>query len=150
MKNMRWVVVLTVALIGLVLGGTGLLAVWLPPYWTARNYGVGADLHTAVLIYARLPRANLYGANLQGANLRGAHLYQANLTSSRLMRADLSGADLRRANLWLANLSGADLRRANASTACFNYARLAGSRYNAQTRWPKGFNPQRYGAVKVQ
>jgi len=55
------------------LGGIGLLGVWLRCYWVARYRGQGADLHGALLVWAPLSRARLMDANLQRANLAGAN-----------------------------------------------------------------------------
>jgi uncharacterized protein YjbI with pentapeptide repeats len=53
------------------------------------------------------------------------------------MRAYLRGAILRGADLSCANLDGAWLR----------YADLRGARYDAETRWPAGFDPAARGAI---
>jgi hypothetical protein len=97
--------------------------------------------------------ADLREADLSGANLQGAHLWCA-----RLHRAILRGADLRRADL-KAELTGADLRAALLQGADLTYADLRGANlagadltgacYNAQTRWPAGFDPRRHGAKLI-
>ena len=56
------------------LGGIGLLGVWLRCYWVARHRGQGADLEGT-----RLEGADLRGANLLGWKGREA----ANLTGAR-------------------------------------------------------------------
>jgi hypothetical protein len=80
-----------------------------------------------------LEGANLKGANLEGADLRDAHL---------------EGADLRGAHLEGAYLTGANLEGANLEGASLAFARLAGAAYNRETRWPRGFNPKRYGCIE--
>ena len=52
-----------------------------------------------------------------------------------LKGADLRGANLRWANLRGANLRGADLREA---------------KYNANTKWPEGFDPVTAGTKLVE
>ncbi len=89
--------------------------------------------------------ADLNGANLNGANLSGAKLNGANLHDADLSAADLSGANLRGANLSDANLSGANL-----SGAKLRWANLHGATYNADTKWPEGFDPVAAGAVWVE
>ncbi len=105
----------------------------------------GADLNGANLNGANLREANLNGANLNGANLSGAKLNGANLHDADLSAADLSGANLRGANLSDANLSGANL-----SGAKLRWANLHGATYNADTKWPEGFDPEAAGAVLVK
>ena len=105
----------------------------------------GADLNGANLNGANLREANLNGANLNGANLSGAKLNGANLHDADLSAADLSGANLRGANLSDANLSGANL-----SGAKLRWANLHGATYNADTKWPEGFDPVAAGAVWVE
>ncbi len=109
----------------------------------------GESGEKAILIGARLVRANLYGLrlsriNFQGADLRGADLseadlYEANLEEAKLndailewasldgaslKRADLQGADLRWANLEGTNLTGANLRKADFEGANLKGAKL--------------------------
>ena len=54
------------------------------------------------------------------------------------------GADLRNANLSGADLSGADLTNANLVGAMLRLAK-----YNANTKWTLGFDPEAAGAVLV-
>ena len=70
------------------------------------------------------------GADLQGIDLSGLDLSSANLSGASLHWADLRGANLR----W-ADLTGAD---------------LSDAKNNADTTWPKGFNPAAAGAVLVE
>ena len=58
-----------------------------------------------------------------------------------LHTADMRGADLRGADLTGANLGGAIYtRRGWVST-------VRGTRYDAYTRWPAGFDPLKHGAI---
>ena len=109
----------------------------------------GESGEKAILIGARLVRADLYGlrlsrvnfqrADLRGADLSEADLYEANLDEAKLndailewasldgaslKRADLQGADLRWANLEGTNLTGANLRSANFEGANLKGAKL--------------------------
>ncbi len=97
------------------------------------------NLSNANLIMANLSGANLSGANLTGANLAGANLTNADLTYANLYNADLTGANLSGANLSDANLTGAKL----------TYANLTGARYNNDTKFPNGFNPDDHGMTKA-
>lgn len=78
-------------------------------------------------------------ARLQGASLAEANLSGAVLRCSFLRGTNLEGADLR----------GADLTSDLIAAESLGYAILAGARYDAGTRWPEGFDPQRHGAVKI-
>ncbi len=104
-------------------------------------------LAEAYLIKGFLREANLKGANLDGANLIEADLIRANLRGSYLI-----GADLTNANLTSANLIGADLRRADLRGADFTKANLRGANletamYDQFTKWPRGFNYKKSGAI---
>ena len=89
---------------------------------------------------AQCPNADPGDADLHDTNLSDAYLHGANLREANLRGADLSWADLREANL-----AGADLSEAFLSDA---HLRLA--RYNADTKWPEGFDPEAAGAVLVE
>ena len=63
--------------------------------------------------------------------------------------ADLSGADLRRAALSGTDLHGADLSGAALCWADLRWADLNGVTYDADTKWPDGFDPIAAGAILV-
>ena len=109
-----------------------------------------ANLSSANLREADLSEVDLRKANLTGANLSAANLSAANLSSTDLSDANLSEADLRNANLRNANLREADLTKANLDSANLSWADLRGARYDADTTWPKGFDPVAAGAVWVE
>ena len=67
---------------------------------------------------------DLYGADLAGALLEGADLAHANLADANLADANLNHANLRNAN-------------------------LHNAKYNTDTKWPEGFDPQAHGAILV-
>jgi uncharacterized protein YjbI with pentapeptide repeats len=64
-------------------------------------------------------------------------------------RVDLSHADLTLASLGNANLRGANLCGADFNGAWLPGTNLTGARYDATTRWPAGFRPERRGAIRV-
>jgi hypothetical protein len=76
------------------------------------------------------PSSNTMGLSLRGQDLRGEDLKDAFLDDVDLSDTDLRGVDL----------SGASL----------DGAHLAGARYDAQTRWPEGFDPAQHGAVRAE
>lgn len=96
----------------------------------------GQDLHGADFSQADLTAANFTDADLRDTNFRGAALWFVNLHGARLAGADFSGA-------WMpgAKLHGVDLRGASLAAAELRYAR-----YDEQTLWPDGVDPQERGA----
>jgi uncharacterized protein YjbI with pentapeptide repeats len=113
----------------------------------------GAMLQGAYLGYANLSGASLQSANLHGANLGYANLHGANLRDAFFDRANLDGANLSNADLRGTVLSGAKLRGANLRGADLRGtdltagADLHGARYDSQTQWPDGFEPEAAGAI---
>jgi uncharacterized protein YjbI with pentapeptide repeats len=128
----------------------------------------GCNFEGATLTYADLRRATLVRADLPGASLRWANLHAADLSYTDLEDVDLSGASLSAANLTGAILTGAyvdgetdlagvdftdailhgfkivgaDLSRADVSNAL-----VEGATYNAQAKFPPGFDPVERGMV---
>lgn len=103
----------------------------------------GADLSGLDLTDAGLRHADLRGAILEETVLAGAYLNHADLTGTdRTADADLSGATLHFAHLEAADLGGAKLEPAYAD-CMFN------ATYDDETRWPRGFDPETYGAKRV-
>ena len=87
----------------------------------------------------------LDGRKCRGANLQDIDLVKADLIGANLTEADLTGANLFRAILFRANLPGAILSGANLIRADLSLAR-----YDANTQWPEGFDPEAEGAVLVE
>lgn len=87
------------------------------------------------------------GAILQGSALGGAHINGINLSGADLRRADLSRATFNGTNLFAANLRHADLTGADFSRARLKEAQLHDARYDEQTKWPKGIDPEEQGAI---
>lgn len=75
---------------------------------------------------------NFRHVDLRKADLRGVDLQGADLSYANLRKADLRGA-----TLWGVDLNGADLQD----------TRLRGAKYDQDTNWPGGFDPQAAGAV---
>lgn len=103
------------------------------------------DCATVSLSLADLSQARLGGALLRGANLIGADLRGADLDFADLGRSDLSLANLQQASLSYANLCRADLSGANLTNVKGRCAR-----YDGETIWPAGFDPEAAGAVPVE
>jgi hypothetical protein len=109
---------------------------------------VNRDLLTKTdLDRANLNRAKLTDANLSNANLPKAHLFRAKLERTILTDANLQKAFLIRTDLEGADLTGADLRGADLTGAQLRSADLRGAKYDAETSWPQGFDPEASEAV---
>src|SRR5687767_12775098 len=130
-----------------------------PSFWlVCDTVSVSREGCTPHLVGTNLRRASLAGADLRNANLQGADLRDAFMLGGHAVRVhrgpgkstfklkpkptDLRGADLRGANLQGAQLSMKDSR-----IPCVFLSR---ARYDTRTRWPKGFDPVKAGAVKVE
>jgi uncharacterized protein YjbI with pentapeptide repeats len=107
-----------------------------------------AKMPRAYMVYATLKKAELEHAEFveaeaEHAKLEGAHLANANFEHAELSFANFNGADTAEANFAHAYLDGSILTGAlNLRSAC-----LRGTIYNTMTKWPKGFDPRRWGAV---
>ena len=100
-------------------------------------------------------KRNLRSLDLRGVVLAGVHLPGSSLALTDLRGADLQGADLRRSDLRGANLTGVNMPRANLRGTDLRGARLSSitltrARYDAATRWPAGFDPRVYGAIRAE
>lgn len=100
----------------------------------------GQRLHNQQWSHACLGNAELIGTDLTHSDLRGA-----DLSSACLFRANLENVDLRHADLSFTNLQEADLRGAH-----LDGATLRNAQYNSGTRWPRGFDPEAHGAVRME
>lgn len=125
-----------------------------------------ADLSGELLWWAELPFANLHHANLMNtdlsfANLVGANFKIANLTNSNLYGATLEGSVLAYATFFGANLDSANIKDANMFYADFSDANLSNlenwesafwlaARYNANTIFPEGMDPNDYAMIELE
>ncbi|MEG4496412.1 pentapeptide repeat-containing protein [Microcoleus sp. F10-C6] len=128
------------------------------------------NLHTANLTSANLGKTKFIDANLSEVNLRGSNLSEANLSGvnlssvhlfsktnfsrANLSKANLTGLNLRESQLMKADLSNANLSNTNLLMANLEGANLEGSKlqqalYNAQTLFPRGFDPVKAGAYLI-
>ncbi|WP_445172331.1 pentapeptide repeat-containing protein [Microcoleus sp.] len=128
-----------------------------------------ANLHTANLSSANLGKAKFINANLSEVNLQGSNLSEANLSGvnlssvhvsstnfsrTNLSKANLTGLNLRDSQLMKADLSNANLSNTNLVMTNLEGANLEGSKlqqalYNAQTVFPRGFDPVKAGACLI-
>lgn len=115
----------------------------------------GVDLSGLELKDAGLKRADLRGAILEETNLSGASLDDADLTgTTRTRGANLTGTGMDRARLGGADLSRAVLRPEDSDDPSSKRNAFPGflqnATYNDATRWPEGFDPREYGALKAE
>ena len=106
----------------------------------------GADLGNSNLQRTRLVRASLKGTNLKGAKLRRLILIHTNLVD-----ANLSDTDLREINVaisFVENHNGSKLQSLPLASVA-DKSLLQGAKYNSNTKFSNGFDPQRYGMEKV-
>ena len=124
-----------------------------------------ADLSGELLWWAELPFVNLHHANLMNtdlsfANLVGANFKIANLTNANLYGATLEGSVLAYATFFGANLDSANIAEANMFYADFSDANLSNlenwesafwlaARYNANTIFPEGMDPNDYAMIEL-
>lgn len=88
------------------------------------------DFHDRVLSGQKFNDLDLRGADFSGANLRDVVFRGANLERAKFQGAYLGGADF---------------------TDCkLRSAELKGAWYNAETRWPRNFDPDVVGARPVE
>jgi uncharacterized protein YjbI with pentapeptide repeats/stress response protein SCP2 len=129
-----------------------------------------ANLHTANLSSANLGKTQLLNANLSEVNLSNSNLSEANMSGvnlskvhlllgtnfsrANLSKANLTGLNLKESKLMNADLSNANLSDTNLLMANLGGANLEGSKlqqalYNAQTVFPRGFDPVKAGACLI-
>ena len=110
-----------------------------------------ANLHRAKLVNTNLSYANLFGANFKIADLSYANLFAANLENSVLAYASFFGATLESANIGDANMFYADFSDANLSyLENWESAFWLAARYNANTIFPEGMDPNDYAMIELE
>lgn len=110
-----------------------------------------ANLHHANLMNADFSFANLYSANLKIANVSYANLFEANLEDSILAYASFFGANLDSANIENANMFYADFSDANLTNLeNWESAFWLAARYNANTIFPDGMDPDDYAMIELE
>lgn len=111
----------------------------------------GADLRGERLRGAYLPGADLRRARCAGADLRDAILWGASMRWADCAGADFRGASLRRVDCAGADFGGADFRGASLKTGCLGTgADLRGAKYDDGTAFPRSFDPEARGMVRVE
>jgi uncharacterized protein YjbI with pentapeptide repeats/alpha-tubulin suppressor-like RCC1 family protein len=93
------------------------------------------------------PGLDYSGRNLAGRSFRWQDFTDATFSSADLRRGDLTGAMFVNATLTNARLDSANVSSADFTGATITGATWVGTRYNAQTKWPTGFDPSAAGAI---
>jgi hypothetical protein len=82
--------------------------------------------------------------NMEGYDCRGVHLRGADLAGAFLTEADFTNADLTGANLSHTYLAHTWFDNAN-----LKGVKLTGAKYDRNTHWPTGFDPEAHGATSM-
>ena len=149
-RKLIWTALLIAATCAAVVAGA-----FLRPYVIAKYWGQEANLRGAYLVRAPLFMADLRGADLRGANLRGANLQGALLDDAQLQGTDLRGTGLSSSTVLISfplgegGLPAYSPTGRNAISDVRRGANLTGTTYDAETKWPEGFDPEAAGAVLV-
>ena len=115
-----------------------------------------ADLADASLRRANLTHTNLEFSTLARASLSQATFIQAWLYGVNFIDADLTYADFTGSNLEYANVFGANMFHVNLSDANLSNLRnwdeafWLAARYNANTIFPEGMNPDEYAMFELE
>jgi len=96
----------------------------------------GADFSGSGIKFLEAEKSTFKGAKFVKAEL-DSNFNDCNFTGADFTGANFSTTILVGANLTKANFSGADLSNAEGLES----ANLTGIKYNAKTKWPKGFTP---------
>jgi hypothetical protein len=104
---------------------------------------------------AVLNKADLRNAVVSRANFNEASCLEANFTNAVLIKTELMNANLWKALFFNAKLNGADFKNANLCGARFDKTNVDGAKfknatYDASTKWPPGFDPEKAGAKRVK
>jgi uncharacterized protein YjbI with pentapeptide repeats len=120
------------------------------------------DFDTHVFSHCNFKKAEVIDSSLRMTRFNGANMTEANFDNSDFYKADLSFVHAHKANfkyaiLWGTYCAHADFRQANLmrstlfstdlSTANLKGANLQLAWYSSKTKWPKGFDPKKAGAV---
>jgi hypothetical protein len=100
-----------------------------------------SDLSNADLSDMDMSGSNMPGSNMSGSNMSGSNMSGSNMSGSDMSGSDMSGSDMSGSNMSGADLSGADLSGADLSGANLSGAGGKGVKWDENTIWPEGFNP---------
>jgi uncharacterized protein YjbI with pentapeptide repeats len=100
---------------------------------------------------ANLKNADFYWAMLNGSDLSGANCEEAKFWGTGLEEVNFTKANLRNAVFGKSNLGGStDVSGANFAEAILDGAKFDATIYDAKTIFPKNFNPESNGLVRIK
>lgn len=130
--------------------------------WISGNYDLAdSNLENADLEFVIWQDINLKNAKLKKAEFYDGILFGSDLSESDCEETKFLGTDLKEVNFTKANLRNAIFGRnnlggiVNISSANFTEANLEGvkfegTRYNYKTIFPKSFNPEKHGLIRIE
>ena len=93
----------------------------------------------------KLDGSNLSSSDFSSTNFRNASLKNVTFSGSNLSSVDFKGADLTNADFSVSRYSGpTKLFGANMTNALVKQVKWGGAHYDCQTRFPRGFLPQKH------
>jgi len=111
---------------------------------------MGVSFDDSDLTGSDFTHANLYWANLSDAKCDDCIFIGADLRGAIFFRTSLQGAKLQVANFGVDMLGGhTDLADVDLSTALLTGANLTGATFNAETKFPPGFDPLKHGMIET-
>ena len=94
----------------------------------------------------RFDNAKLQEVNFKSCYLQGIFFPKAEMNQVDFIRTDLHDCDLSGAKLRGVSFRGAKIRNVNFENALFQDLDLQDVTYDKETKWPKRFKPDKYGA----
>ncbi len=117
-----------------------------------------SNLEGADLSELRAKNLSFHNTNLVDTNFSkiqidkisfgGSDLTNANFTDSVLDKAYFGRQDLKNANFTNAKITNGRLQYSDFSQTILDGVSLEGAEYGCETKWPKGFDPEKAGAFK--
>jgi len=102
----------------------------------------GQNFHRAILTELNFSYASMKCTNFRNANLLNAQIIGANFEQAKLINADLS-------NIAYANFNHTNLIGAVLLCERINEATFSGAIFDSSTKWPQGFDPISFGAIRL-
>jgi hypothetical protein len=114
------------------------------------------DLSDMDMSGSNMPGSNMSGSNMSGSNMSGSDMSGSNMSGSDMSGSDMSGSDMSGSDMSGSNMSGSDMSGSNMSGADLSGADLSGAdlsgadlsgaggkgvKWDENTIWPEGFNP---------
>ena len=101
---------------------------------------IGADFSGSTIAHGNFQGSQLQGANFEKTDLTEVLFYECDLRSATFV-----GAIVQKSRFPKARLEGADF----SGTSLHEKMDFKRAIYDAETKWPEGFNPEKCGAIKL-